>query len=373
MKKIMLIILSVFVLVGCETTTNIEIVEVASIASTETLVEMFTDRDLVQEVTEFDESIVLEDNKDITLTESGVYYITGDVSNTTIIVEVDSEENVGLVLEDVSIINDTMPAIYIASADKVFITIVGENYLEVNGTSTVDGTNLDAAIFSKEDLVLNGTGSLVIESAANGITSKDDLKITGGTYNITCENHGLDANDSIRIADGDITIGAGNDGLHSEYEEEDSGYIYIADGTLTITAGDDGIRANSYIQIDGGTIIVYDSYEGMEATQVYINSGYINIYSSDDGINATKKTSNTVEIIIAGGVIIVEVGSGDTDGIDSNGTLTITGGEITITAPTSSIDVDNTITHTGGTVIVNGEEVSDASAITSNGGGPGKR
>ena len=93
------------------------------------------------------------------------------------------------------------------------------------------------------------------------------------------------------------------------------------------------------------------------------------MYSSDDGLNATKKADLDVEIVITGGDITIEVGSGDTDGIDSNGDLTISGGTINITAPTSSIDVDGTVTHSGGTVIVNGTEVEDASEITSFGGG----
>lgn len=386
MKKLSVLLCSLLLaltLTGCSTvedlvdeyTDTTEITEVASVTSDidESLLEMFTERDLEQTVSEYDESYELESNEDLTITEEGTYLITGDVSESTIIVDVDSEVNVQLVLEDVSIVNEDIPAIYVKSADKVFVTVTGDNYFEVNGSSTVDDSNLDAAIFSKDDLVINGTGTLEINSSENGITSKDDLKITGSTLVIDADNHGLEANDSIRIADGDITITCGNDGIHSENEDEGLGYVYIAGGTIVISSEDDAIRATTYVQIDGGDITISNSTEGIEATQVYINDGTIDLYSSDDGLNATKKTDLDVEIVITGGDITIEVGSGDTDGIDSNGDLTITGGTIDITAPTSAVDVDGTVTHTGGTVIVNGSEVADASEITSSGGGSKKR
>lgn len=377
MKKIIILVLLLF-LVGCQSTGETDSYYTEDIETTESESEaidseMFTVRDLTQTVSEYDDTYELISSEDLYITIEGTYLITGDVSNSTIIIDVDDEEKVQLILENVSIINDDMPAVYVKSADKVFITITGDNYIEVNGSSTVDDSNLDAAIFSKDDLVINGEGTLEIVSKVNGITSKDDLKITGGEILITSSEYGLEANDSIRIADGDITIDSTNDALHSENDEEDSGYIYISGGTLNITTEDDGIIAKTYVQIDGGNITINDSYEGIEATQIYINSGVIDLYASDDGLNATKKSNLEVEIVITGGDITIEVGSGDTDGIDSNGSLTITGGTITITAPTSSIDVDGTVTHTSGTVIVNDVEVEDASEISSFGGQPGRR
>ncbi len=374
MKKMILIVVLLLTLTGCtlleeDFGDSTEIIEISNVDNDELLSEMFTERDLEQDVTEYDDTLQLVSNEDILITEEGTYLILGDVSNSTIVVNADDEVNVQLVLSDVSIVNDDMPAIYVISADKVFVTLVGDNYLEVNGTTTVDESNLDAAIFSKDDLVINGEGSIEIVSITNGITSKDDLKITGGTILITSLNHGLEANDSIRIYDGDITIESGNDALHSENEEEDLGYVYISGGTITITSEDDAIRANTYVRVDGGEITILDSYEGIEATVLYINGGVIDLYASDDGLNATQKSNLDVEIYITGGAITIEVGTGDTDGIDSNGDLTITGGIVSITAPTSSIDVDGTVTHTSGRVIVNGVEVEDASEISSSGGG----
>lgn len=323
----------------------------------------FTSRDLEQIPDLTDSvSINLVSDEDIVINTKGVYVLSGDVNNVTVIVEVDDEENVQLVLDKLSIVNEDAPAIYVRSGDKVFVTTTeSENYLEVSGTYIPDGdVNLDAVIYSKSDLVLNGLGTLEVESAkGNGITSKDDLKITGGHYIVNSYADAIEANDSIRIYDGDIVITTNKDGLHSENEEDDTlGYIYIQNGTLMINAVDDAIRANSVVQIDGGTINIEASTEGIEGTYIQINGGNITLYASDDGINATSKSSYDVVIEVNGGNIDVTVGSGDTDGFDANGDIFINGGIISVNGQ-SSFDADGVAELNGGEVTVNGEVITE--------------
>lgn len=335
--------------------------------------DMFTDRDLEQSADLTDAVYyTLEDGQDITITEEGVYVLSGEASNVTVKVDVDDESKVQIVLDGVTITNESAPAIYVLSGDKVFVTTTdSENSLSVTGTFVADGdTNLDAVIFSKSDLVLNGLGTLTITSAeGNGITSKDDLKVTGGTYSITSLKDALEANDSIRIYAGDITIVTDKDGLHSENDDDDSlGYIYIQGGTLNITAGDDGIQGNAFVQIDGGTISIPQSTEGIEGTYVQINGGSIDIYATDDGINASdKSTSYDIVIEVNGGTINVVVGSGDTDGFDANGDIYINGGTISVEA-NSAFDADGVAELNGGTVTVNGTVITE---ITETQMGPG--
>jgi hypothetical protein len=253
--------------------------------------------------------------------------------------------------------------VYVKSADKVFITTTSsDNTMEVSGDYVADGdTNLDAVIFCKEDLVLNGTGSLEIISArGNGVTSKDDLKITGGSLLISSALDGLEANDSIRIADGELIIDSDKDALHSEYDEDDAvGFIYIAGGTLDISAADDGIHATSAVQIDGGTIDIATSTEGIEGTLVQINDGVISLYAANDGVNAVDMSSAyDVVIEVNGGDLQVEVGIGDTDGLDSNGDIFINDGVVDIAAD-SPFDFDGGAQLNGGTVTVNGEVITE--------------
>ena len=339
----------------------------------------FTTRDLKQTADLTDATYYeVDDDTDITITEEGVYVFSGEASDMTIIVNVaDEDAKVQLVLNGVTITNDDFPCIYVKSADKVFVTTVSgtTNTLKVTGEFTSDGdTNTDAVIFAKDDIVLNGEGTLKITSTyGNGVTGKDDLKITGGTISITCKLDAIEANDSIRIAGGDITIKSKKDGLHAEYDEDDSvGYIYICGGTLDITASDDGIHATTVVQIYDGEIDI-SAAEGIEGTYVLINGGTITISASDDGINAaSKSTKYTVAIEINGGTITIEMGSGDTDAVDSNGNLYVNGGTLNITA-TSAFDYDGTAKYTGGTIIVNGTTVNSITNSMAGGAqGPGQ-
>jgi len=323
--------------------------------------DLFSNRDLTQTPDLSEASyFTLADGEDINITSAGVYVISGSASDVTVSVDAGDEDKVQIVLDGASITNSDFPAIYVKNADKVFVTTTdSENSLSVTGAFSADGeTNTDAVIFSRDDLVLNGLGTLNISSTDNGVTSKDDLKITGGTINISCTSDALEANDSIRIADGDITISTEKDGLHAENDEDNTlGYVYICGGNLSITAGDDGIHGTTIVQIDGGDITI-NAAEGIEGTWVQINGGTINITASDDGINgARKSTAYTAAVEINGGYTTISMGQGDTDGIDSNGNLYINGGTVDITGQ-SAFDYDGVAEYNGGTMIVNGQKTT---------------
>ncbi|MBO4876459.1 MAG: carbohydrate-binding domain-containing protein [Ruminococcus sp.] len=324
--------------------------------------ELYTKRDLEQTAdTSEARSITVSDGKTVDITEEGVYTVNGTAENCTIRVEADDNAKVQLVLDGVSITNTDAPAIYVVSADKVFVTTTdSESSLTVSGQFTADGdTNTDAVIYSKEDLVLNGTGTLNVTSYyGNGITSKDDMKITGGTYNVKSDLDAFEANDSISVSDGTFDIISNKDGFHCENDEAE-GTITISGGTFTISGASDGIQACALLQIDGGNISITGS-EGLEATYVLINDGDIDIYATDDGINASAgSASYETAVEINGGNISVEVGQGDTDAVDSNGSIYVNGGTINVTAQMSSFDYDRTAEFNGGTIIINGTEVSE--------------
>lgn len=325
---------------------------------------LFSKRDLEQspDLTDAAE-ITVSDGRTIDITEAGTYRITGTAANCTIRVNAGLQDKVQLVLDGVSITNEDFPAIYIVSADKCFITTTNsDNSLSVNGTFKADGdTNTDAVIFSRDDLTLNGTGTLTITSAkGNGISCKDDLKVTGGTYVLTTALDTLEANDSIAICGGSFTISTQKDGLHSENDEDNTlGYIYVNGGSFTITAKSDGIQATTFARFDGGTFKISGS-EGIEATYIEINDGNFDITASDDGLNASKKSKSygTPTVVINDGYVKIESGQGDTDAIDANGDIYVNGGTIDITyRGMDSFDYDNKAEFNGGTIIINGTEV----------------
>ena len=338
--------------------------------------DLFTERDLEQTADlSGAENITVVSGQDIVITEAGTYVLSGSAENATITVNVDSSEKVQLVLNGLSINNQDFPAIYVTAADKVFITTVegSQNTLTVSGSFVADGeTNTDATIFSKDDLVFNGLGTLTVNSTSNGITGKDDVKFTGGTYVISSEADAIEANDSIRMAGGTFTIATNKDGLHAENDEDDTvGYIYVCGATLDINAAGDAMQAATYVQIDDGTITAAGG-EAIEGTYVQINGGVINISAYDDGINASYKSNSIGDPVleIRGGEVTINMAQGDTDALDSNGYLYVRGGTVNINAQ-FAFDFDYGAELTGGTVYVNGEQVSEITNSMMMGGGMG--
>ena len=143
--------------------------------------DLFTDRDLEQ-TADLSEAVsyTITDGQTITITSEGVYLISGTASNASVVVEAGDEDKVQIVLDGVSITNDSIPCIYIKSADKVFVTTTDtDNTLAVTGTFTADGeTNTDAVIFSKDDLVLNGSRAITAYPVRTTLRSQAERSIS---------------------------------------------------------------------------------------------------------------------------------------------------------------------------------------------------
>ena len=245
---------------------NLELPEAASDTSeaTDAFGEAFSKRDLSGEYDASDSveitltgtsakansDAVMISGSTVTITAAGTYIISGKLENGTIIVNASKEDKVQLVLNGVSINSDAFAAIYVLQTDKVFITLADSttNTLSNGGTFTqIDDNNVNAVIFAKDDITLNGNGSLQISSpGGNGIVGKDDVTITSGNYEIAAANHAIEAKDNLDIAGGNFSLVAGKDGLHAENDDDATlGNIYIAGGTFTINVADDAIHANT--------------------------------------------------------------------------------------------------------------------------------
>ena len=348
--------------------------QTADDAQTDAASEAFSDRDLSGEYDDetvaitltgdsaaADSDAVTVSGSTVTITAAGTYILSGELDG-SIVVNASKDDKVQLVLDGVSIHSETFAAVYVAQADKVFVTLAdgAENTLSNGGTFTqIDDSNVDAVVFSRDDLTFNGTGSLAITSpAGHGIVCKDELVFTDGTYEIGSANHAISAKDSISIADGDYTLAAYGDGLHAENNDDETlGSIYIAGGAFQIGSADDAIHAVTTVQIDGGTFEI-SAAEGIEGTYIQINDGEIRIEASDDGVNAAYKSSAyTPTFEMNGGTLTVVMGAGDTDGVDSNGNIIVNGGTIDVTG-SSAFDCDGSARYNGGTIIVNGQQVN---------------
>lgn len=378
---------------------------------------------LADEESSSESDAVSVENNTVTITEEGTYVLSGSLSEGMVIVDAEDTDKIQLVLNGVSISNSQSAALYIRSADKVFVTTASgtENSLENNGTYTaIDENNIDAAIFSKSDLTFNGEGTLTVTAQeGHGIVSKDDLIFTSGNYTITSASHGISGKDSVRIANGSYTILSGKDGIHAENTDDSSlGFVYLAGGTFDITSqqdgisagawmqaedgtytidaeddalhsngnltvsggtytlasGDDGVHADSNVAISGGNIDITQSYEGIEGLSIDITGGEISVLASDDGMNAAGgNDSSGFEGPGAGGDqfsstegAYIHISGGTLhvnasgDGIDSNGDITVSGGETYVSGPVN--DGNGTLDYSGSAIITGGIFAASGSA-----------
>ena len=254
---------------------------------------MFTKRD---SSTDYDEAaaqyIDLDaQTGDITLTEAGDYVLSGTLTDGSVIINAPEDAKLHLILNGAHIASQSAAALYVISADKVFVTLTdgSENGISAAGDSAEDDyANVDAAIFARCDISFNGSGSLSVSSAkGRGIVSKDDLVFTGGSYMIQAANHGISGKDSIRIADGSFDLSSGNDACHC------SGDFDFLAGSMEISAADDGVHSDAALSVSGGSITISLCYDGLEGVTVDISGGMIDITSSDDGINAANGSSDS--------------------------------------------------------------------------------
>ncbi len=350
----------------------------------------------------------------VTISAAGTYILSGSTPDGRILIAADKDDKVHLVLNGIDLTCADYSPIYIEQAYKVFLTLADgtQNKIADGATYAPSGSDgsADAAIFSKADLTINGSGSLNVNgNYKHGIVSKDDLVITGGTLSITAVNVGLSGKDCVKIADGAISITSGTDGIRSDNSaDEQQGYIYIANGSFTVNAGCDGFQAETELRIDGGNFTITtgsgsanastqdgwgnwgggrngetamstdtNSDTGIEednasakalkaGLEIYIAQGVFDIDSSDDAIH----TSGSVKI--ENGVITLS--SGD-DGIHADSALIISGGEIRIEKSYEGLEAarikitDGTIYITAGDDGINASGGNDGSAM---GGRPGQ-
>lgn len=309
----------------------------------------------------------------VKISQAGTYVVSGQSEGVQILVEAADSDKVQIVLNGVTM-TGTDALLAVAEADKVFVTLAEGSTNKLADSANRTATDYSAAIYSKSDLTLNGKGSLVVEgNYNNAIKSNDDLKIAGGTYTVTAAKHALSANDALNIIGSVLNLTATEDGLHSDNEEDTTlGNLYLADSTVTIRAGDDAIHATNELVIDSGTVTIETSTEGIEGKVVTINGGTMTVNATDDAINASDWTASSsdtyqtgVGIAINGGDITINMASGDTDAIDSNGDVAVTGGTLAISGQ-SAFDFNGTATYTGGTITHNGQSLTE---IVANGPG----
>ena len=316
---------------------------------------------------------------------AGTYNLSGTLTDGQIIVDTDDTELVTLILNGVNLSSTISAPIYIKEAENAAIVLADGTENIVNDASnyvyeTAEDDEPNAAVFSDDDLIIYGSGSLIVTANYNdGITSKDSLTILDGTINVTSVDDGIRGKDSLVIDSAIITINASGDGLKSDNEEDLTvGMVEIISGTLNIISGGDAITAESTLTVQGGSFnltsgggsTVYpsddSSTKGLKsANAIIINGGVFNINSSDDAVHANDS------IVINDGTFVLA--SGD-DAMHADATLEINGGDIDVTTSYEGVE-SASITINGGDInIVSSDDGLNAAGGVDGsgfGGGPG--
>ncbi len=295
-----------------------------------------------------DSDAVVIDQNTVTITDEGTYLLSGRLSDGMLIVNAETTDKVQLVFNQASVSNQDSAAVYIASADKVFLTLADgtENAVSNRGAYTdIDENNIDGAIFSKSDLSFNGTGKLIVTAAAgHGIVSKDDLIFADGSYEISAAEHGIEGKDSVRIAEGTYEILSGKDGMHSENDEDETlGFIYLKDGIFKIQSQGDGISAGNWLLAENGTYEITTGQGGVSAEE-------------ENSLEQKKQETQekSVKGIKAGAQMLLKEGTyrldTEDDSIHSNGDIFITRGDYTLSSGDDGIHADDGVAISGGSI-----------------------
>lgn len=331
----------------------------------------------------------------VDIASSGTYHLTGSLENGIININ-NPNGQVRVILDSVSIKNNSGPAIYCQAAENLVIELIGENFLaDSQQYSAGFDEDVTGVVYSKSDLIFQGDGKLTISSNyQDGIVSKDDLKFKQGTFVIDSQDDAIRGKDSVYIAGGNFIINSvadaikttntndagkgfiliengnfkiessakglkatdiillygGNFSLETHGDAIHSGnYIGIVDGELSIVSSDDALHADRKIVIDGGKLIITRALEGLESYSVVINGGTIKANTLDDGINAAE------------GNLVKDDGLTSLSAENGNCTVTINDGDIYVNAAGDGIDSNGWIYFNGGTTIVDGPS-DDANA-----------
>jgi hypothetical protein len=303
----------------------------------------------------------------ISILAAGTYVVSGELSDGQIIVDVANKDRVHLILNGTDIVNKTGAAIYSPQCDKVVLTLADgtKNTVTDGGNDYVytlaDDKEPNAAVFVKDDLTINGTGTLIVNANFNnGIGTKDDLLVVSGNLVINAANHGIRANDSVGIIEGTFNISAGSDGIQTNNDKDESlGWIIIQEGSFDIKAQNDGIQADSTMSITGGVFNIttgggsanaperIEERPGGGMSGRQLNQAPTSITTTEEESTSMKALKAGKQINVIGGDFTIDA---EDDGIHSNNNLSISKGKFSIKTGDDGIHADNAVVISGGEI-----------------------
>ena len=400
MISILIIVIIAFIAIYFLGNSKKENSDYIQIDTTSTNLEVeYDEEELTGEWSEYKAKITLADSKvniegsgvtssgnSITIKSAGSYYITGTISDGNILIDASKNDEVQLVLDNCSITSKTTAPINGITASKLTITLAenSENTLEdsssYTGFTDTESQEPDGTLFTKTDLVINGTGKLIVNANyKDGIVSKDTLKIINTNIEINSADDGIRGKDYVALNNANITIDSDGDGIKSTNDTDTAlGYVAIEGGTISINAGADGIQAETVLNIsENAQIDITTNGEVTSSTKQSMdfgggfagfggNKNYGTNYNTTEDSGSSKGLKAGTEITIESGNI--EISSTD-DSIHSNGIIIINDGTIKASAGDDGIHADtNIVINDGNIEISKSYEGIESSYVEINGG-----
>lgn len=300
------------------------------------------------------------DGRTVSIVSGGTYSVSGSLSDGELIVDTgETAQEVTLVLEGVGITNLSGPAIHIRQAKNTHIQLA-----EGSANSLISGTGTDlapagaeasgAALYAEDDLDIDGPGLLEVRGYINnGIASKDDLDINGGTLSVTAVNNGIRGAESVEIKGGAVSVESGNDGVKSaSADKEGKGYIRISGGSLSVTAAGDGISAETELTVEGGSVTVLTTGDPSQAsskavkakTALLISGGELTLTSADHALHSGGA------LTVSGGTVAANSTGGKA--LAAHGEIAVSGGTLALTSSGDGVETPENITLSGGELFV---------------------
>ncbi len=286
----------------------------------------------------------------VTITEKGTYRLSGIIDG-AVVIDAGKSDKVELLLDGVTIDSADSPAVWVKSAEKVTLTLIEGTDNSLTNGGKFSGEE-DAALYSKDDLVIDGGGALIVNSpAGDGIHCRDALKIKDGVLTVSAASNGIIGKEGLTVGGGMITVNAGNDALR--VKDADAS-LTIKAGLLSLTAGGDGISAEGNLNIENGFFVMITGGGSAEAEMKQAHSHRMeNKTSSADGEADTLRSAKGLKadgnLTVDGGTFRID--SRD-DAVHGNADVTINGGSFDLRTGDDAIHADKTVTVNGGQIHV---------------------
>lgn len=368
MKKGITMLMVIAVLSGCNMESGVYSGETAESSGTFTQLDASfsaSDEEYTNECTiSLGESVTIQgagawfENGCLSVTEGGIYNLSGTLSDGMIYVS--SDEPVKLVLNGVSVNNPNGAALFCADGQLTIEAANGTENSFSDGEYTYErdfesksDSEPSAAIFAKDDLEISGSGKLTVTSGENnGIVCKDALSVSDCSLYVSAANNGIKGKDSVYAENASITVKSAGDCIKTDNTEK--GAMSLTGCALELNSGEDGIQADGLLTLSGGTVNIETtgnikdnsdlSSKGIKAGEISAAGCTVTINSTDHSIH-----SNGAAVIESGSY---SLSSSSGKGVSAHGDLTVNGGEISVLNSTEGLESKAVMNINGGKINV---------------------